>query len=244
MSNNGGFFSMESPFYKFMARLFDMLKLNALWLLCSGVVWKFVLDIIIQLNGLDAFWLVTFVPMIIGFGPSTAAVFSVTLRMVDEQEGYIAEPFFRAFKENYKKAAVIGIILMIAVYAIWIDFQFYFAAEQLHRSSLGFLIVGIVATVLTFTHMLYAFPLQARYENTIINTLRNSHSIAVKYILKTIFLLVVLAVLIVIFMWNNTLVFLGILIGPACLMLVISSWAMQAFRLIEYENENRENTSK
>ena len=59
------FFSIEGPLYQFFSRLLDMIKLNFLWLLFS-------------------------LP-IITIGASTAAAFSVTLKMVDEREGYIAK---------------------------------------------------------------------------------------------------------------------------------------------------------
>lgn len=233
------FFSLESPFYKFMSRLLDMLKLNTLWLLCSGVAGMFVIELILAITGLSAFRYLSFLPLIT-MGAATTAVFSVTLRMVDEQEGYIAEPFFRSFRENFKKGNIIGIIFLIAIYGIWIDFQFYNAAETLKKSSMGYLIIGIIAVVIVFTHLIYAFPLQARYENSVINTLRNSFSISIKFFVRTIGLLIVLVLLAALFLWSSTTQFLGILIGPSCIMLAISASAIRAFRIIERENEDRE----
>ena len=230
MSKDSGFFSLESPVYRFMSRLLDMIILNILWLFCGGFIPA------IGLNYLTEFAPVVFLPVVFGIGAATTAAFSVTLKMVDEHEGYIFVPFFRAYKENYKKGTVLGIILLLAVCAIRLDFSFYQAAEELNQNSVGFLIVGIIASVFAFLHLIYAFALQARYENTVINTLRNSFSIAIRFIIKTIFLVVVLAVLIGFFLWNSTLVFIGILLGPACVILTISSWAMQSFRHIENQN--------
>lgn len=234
MSKGSGFFSLESPVYRFMSRLLEMLILNFLWLFFGGVIPA------IGVNYLTTNAILVFLPIILGIGAATTAAFSVTLKMVDEQEGYIFKPFFRAYKENYLKGTVFGIILIVAVCAIRLDFSFYKAAGELNQSGTGFLVVGILASIVAFLHLIYAFPLQARYENTIINTLRNSFSIAVRYILKTIFLLIVLAFLIGFFMWNNTLILIGILIGPGCLILTISSWAMQAFRMIEGQNESQD----
>lgn len=70
-------FSLDSGLYKFMSRLFDMLKLNAMWILCS-------------------------IP-IVTIGASTTAAFTITLKMVDEEEGYIAGPFLKEFKANLFK---------------------------------------------------------------------------------------------------------------------------------------------
>lgn len=237
------FFSLESPVYKFMSRLLDMLKLNVLWLLTGGPVVMFLIEFFLAKEGLSAYRFLSFIPLIL-IGPATTAVFSVTLRMVDEQEGYIANHFFTAYRENFKKGIIIGVIFLVAVYAIWMDFQFFNAAESINRSSWGYLVIGIIAVFFAFMHLIYAFPLQARYENTVINTLRNSYSIAIKFLVKTIFLAIILLILLAVFTWNFATQFLGILIGPASIMFTISGFAIQAFRLVENENEAREADSE
>lgn len=235
MSN---FFSIESPFYRFMIRLTDMLKLNVLWLLTSGVLLMFLLQILISGLGFGEFYILSFVPLLT-LGAATTAVFNITLRMVDEEEGYITKAYFRAFRENFKKGNIIGWIFIFALYAIWLDFQFYNAAEKVNQSSTVYLIIGILAVVMAFSHLIYAFPIQARYENKIINILRNSFSISVRYFGKTLLLFIVAAVVVGFFMWNSVTQFLGILIGPATLMLAISGTASQIFHLIENDNAER-----
>lgn len=238
-----GFFSLESPIYRFMSRLFDILKLNILWMLCSGVAEVFLLQYFLVAGGLEAYYFLSYLPLVL-IGAATTAAFSITLRMVDEQEGYILKAFLNAYFENFKKGTVIGIVAVIAAYAIWLDFQFYRAAESVGQSSLGYLIIGIVAFLMAFMHLIYAFPLQARYENTVFHTLRNSYSIAVKFFIRTILLFAVTALLVIVFLWNNVTVFLGILIGPATIMLAISGFAIQSFRNIENENNEKEETSQ
>ena len=227
MSKGSGFFSVESPLYKFMSRLMEILILNFLWLFFGGFIPA------ILMNYVTTYFPLVMLPIVLMLGAATTAAFSVTLKMVDEQEGYIVKPFLRAYRENYFKGTILGIILIVALLAIRLDFSFYKAAKELNQSSTLLLVVGVICVVMTFLHFIYAFALQARYENTVIRTLKNSFSIAVRYFIRTIFLVVVLALLIMLFMWNNTLVLLGILIGPGCLIYTVSSWAMQAFRMIE-----------
>lgn len=89
------FFSTEGGIYKFMTRLWDMIKLNFLWLICS-------------------------LP-IVTIGVSTIAAFTITLKMVEEKEGYIARAFFKAFKANFKQGMVIGPITIVLLQRfIWI----------------------------------------------------------------------------------------------------------------------------
>ena len=194
-------FSLDSGLYKFMSRLFDMLKLNAMWILCS-------------------------IP-IVTIGASTTAAFTITLKMVDEEEGYIAGPFLKEFKANLFKGSAIGLIQLFATYAIYLDFQLARVSE---RYGTLCTVVGVIAIVMTVMHFLYAYALLARYENTIVNTLRNSYSICVKYFLKTLFLLVTLFVeYLVFYQLHWTLLFFGIILGPACFILTISGFARQFF---------------
>ncbi len=205
------FFSVDGHLYKFMSRLTDMFKLNFMWLLCSLPIFT--------------------------MGAATTAAYTITLKMVDEEEGYIAAPFWKEFKANLKKGSIIGVIFLVALYAIYLDFQLFQVAEKYNTM---FLIVGVVAAYLLFMHTIFAFPLLARYENSIINTLRNSYSIAAKFFGRTIFLAVLLALELAIIFWNLNTMFVGLLFGPACIILTISGFAKSFFKVIEQENEMAE----
>lgn len=205
------FFSVDGHLYKFISRLVDMFKLNMMWLLCSLPIFT--------------------------MGAATTAAYTITLKMVDEEEGYIAGPFWKEFKANLKKGSILGVIFLVALYAIYLDFQLFQVAE---KNNIMFLIVGVVAVFLLFMHTIYAFPLMARYENSVINTLRNSYSIAAKFFGRTIFLAVLLLFELAIIFWNFTTMFVGLLFGPACIILTISGFAKQFFKVIEQENEMAE----
>ena len=224
------FFSVEGPLYKFLSRFYELLKLNIMWLIFGGVA-ECVggITLCVQYNvPLDSYlYPLCFLPLIF-IGPGTVAAYTVTLRMVDENEGYIGGPFLKAYKENFWKGFLLGIITLIAVVAILLDFWIYGKKKEI-----PFLVVGIFAVIISISHLLYAYALQARYENTIINTLRNSHSITFKYFLRTLFTVVIVAVLVVVFLWNTVTWFLGILIGPCTIFYMISSTASYAFRTIE-----------
>ena len=212
----GNFFSVDGGLYKFMSRLWDMVQLNFMWVVCS-------------------------IPLIT-MGAATTAAYSITLKMVDEEEGYIVGPFWKAFKANLKKGSIMGVILLVAMEALYLDFQFFMIEKQYSFIFLGIFVIGMVLTVF---HFLYAFPLLARYENSVINTMRNSFRISLKYIPKTIFLIIVLLIeYLLFFQLHKTLLYFGVLIGPACFMLTISGFARQFFRNIERENEIRDEEKK
>ncbi|MBE5951364.1 MAG: DUF624 domain-containing protein [Lachnospiraceae bacterium] len=198
------FFSTDGPLFHFLSRLWDMLKLNILWVICSLPV--------------------------VTIGASTAAAFSVTLKMVDDREGYVARDFLKAFKANLKQGIPAGILNMVFAYALYLDFQLFHAVEG---NPIWFLILGIVGTAMCVGYFLYTYALMARYENTLIATIKNSMEISIKYFGRTVFLIVILAIEILIFFFNTTTLFLWVLIGPAVLFLTISGPAMYIFKDIE-----------
>ena len=126
-----------------------------------------------------------------------------------------------------------GLLCLFCAYVVYLDFE-------LHRvtASMATLVFGIIGCVLFITAFIYSFALLARYENTVINTIKNSVRITIKFFPRTIALVLFLALEILIFMFNNITVFLGILIGPTCIMYTISGFAMYAFRRIESENNS------
>jgi len=201
-------FSIDGPLYNFFSRLLDMIKLNMLWFLFSLPV--------------------------VTIGASTAAAFSVTLRMVDEREGYIAKQFWTAFKANLKQGIPAGLLNLFFVYALYLDFQLFHAVEG---NPIYFLILGIVGSVMCFGYFIYAYALMARYDNTLLKTLKNSMDISVKYFGRTVMIAVVVAVEIIVFIFNTTTMFLGLLIGPAVIFLTISGPAMYIFRDIERKSK-------
>ena len=201
-------FSIDGPLYNFFSRLLDMIKLNILWFLFSLPV--------------------------VTISASTAAAFSITLRMVDEREGYIAKQFWTAFKANLKQGIPAGLLNLFFVYALYLDFQLFHAVEG---NPIYFLILGIVGSVMCFGYFIYAYALMARYDNTLLKTLKNSMDISVKYFGRTVMIAVVVAVEIIVFIFNTTTMFLGLLIGPAVIFLTISGPAMYIFRDIERKSK-------
>ena len=203
------FFSVDGPLYKFMSTLWDVVKLNFLWLLFS-------------------------LP-IVTIGASTVAVFSVTNKMSEDAEGYVGRQFIQAFKDNWKQGVPLGIFFLVCAYVLYLDFEIYRVTE-----SMLVLVIGIISAVYFVSAFIYAFPLIARYDNTVIQTLKNSIRITMRYFPRTIALVVVLAIEIILFMFNTTTLFFMILIGPVCIIYTISGFAMYVFRRIEKDNESGE----
>lgn len=195
------FFSTEGGIYKFMTRLWDMVKLNFLWLICS-------------------------LP-IITFGVSTIAAYTITLKMVEEKEGYVARSFFKAFRDNFKQGIAIGPITVLFAVVLYLDFT-------LGKQYIGFIILGIFSAFLFGIAIIYTYPLLARYENKLFQTVKNSMRIAMRYFGRTVFLVALLFVeYIIFFRFTYITLLIGILVGPATMILTVSGISMMFFREIE-----------
>ena len=201
------FFGVDSPLYRFLSKLLDVIRLNFLWIIFS-------------------------IP-IITIGASTVAAMSVALKMADDEEGYIGRGFLKAFKENWKQGTLLWLITAVAAYAIYLDFQFF---EAIEGNPIIFLIVGIVSLIVVVSALLYAYPLSARYENTLFRTINNSIDICRRYIGRTLILVAVLAVEFVLFQYNTTMLFFAIILGPGFMIFTVAAFSKRLFLLIEKEN--------
>lgn len=203
-----GLFSPEGSFYKFISRFWDMVVLNFLWFVFS-------------------------IP-IITVGASTVAAFSVALKMVDEEEGYVGRSFVKAFKENFKQGTILGIIAIAAGYLVYINIALFNAMES---NPFPLLLVGLLAGIYFLFSLLYAFPIAARYQNSVMKILGNSRLISIRFFIRTAILLVLIALVILIILWNSTTVYFGLLIGPAFIIFLISSFAKRIFQVLDKDQE-------
>ncbi|HHX80105.1 MAG TPA: DUF624 domain-containing protein [Acholeplasmataceae bacterium] len=201
------FFGINSRLYKFMDTLWTVLKLNFIWVIFS-------------------------LP-IVTIGPSTIAAFSVTLKMAANEEGKIFSQFFKSFKQNFKQGLIIGLITLAVAYSCYLNFEFF---NKLEGNPIIFLIAGIVILFIGLANFTYVYPLLARYDNSIMRSFKLSREITYKYFLRTILLWILVAFINVLFLFTETLYFVGLLIGPATIFYTISGFSRRIFNEIEKEN--------
>ena len=205
------FFSVDSPLYRFLSRVLDILKLNFLWILGSLPVFT--------------------------IGASTTAAMSVALKLADDEEGYIAKSYFEVYKANFKQGVPMGLIFLVAWYAVYLDFQLFGAVKN---NPVILLIIGMVSVFLVIIAMIYSFSLLARYENTVVRTIQNSMDISRKYFGKTLILVILVAAEVLIFQYNSTMIFLGILFGPGFIIYTVAAVSKRVFLQIERVNREGE----
>jgi uncharacterized membrane protein YesL len=184
---------------------------------------------------LNFMWIICSLP-IVTIGAATIAAFTVSLKMAENKEGHIGRNFLKAFKTNLKQGIVMTFITVFLLWSVFLNFE-----HSRVYDSVWFLIIFIMSAYFVTFLLLYVYPLLARYENTVFKSLRNSLRISMRYFVRSIALLLILAVEAALIMWNFTTIFIGVLIGPAFMIYTVSGVAMAIFKLIdrnsEYEDE-------
>ena len=163
-------FSYDSKFSRTVIKLCYACFLNLLWMLCS-------------------------IP-IITIGASTTALWYASLKIVREQEYNAAGLFFRSFKQNFKQATILWLILFAAgIFLggdIWILLHLRAAATGAPAVFWTLLLALIIAASVVYVIiLLWVFPLLASVDNTNLAMLKNSFLIGTHYLFASILMFVI-----------------------------------------------------
>lgn len=188
----GRFFNMDNKFFVFMGKIADLCMLNLLCIICC-------------------------IPIVTA-GASLTALYYVTMKMVRNEEAYIFRIFFRSFKQNFKQATVINIIMLAAAALLYIDTNIAGKMGQPAGKILGMIFAAF--TLLYVMILLYVYPLLAKFYNSVKNTFKNAILMAIRHLPYTILMLLICACPILIlfipsFQIQMSLIMLVILFGPA-----------------------------
>lgn len=159
------FLSPNSILGRWLAFLLDALLISIAWAVCS-------------------------VP-IVTLGASTAALNRVAQNWMRERSGCTLKDFFEAFKENFKGGTLVWLILLVPLcfigfnaYATWI--------AEVETGETAKWLIGISFGLWTAT-AIYAFALQAAFENGAMRTVLNALRLAIFNLPRTVILLALFA---------------------------------------------------
>ena len=195
------FFSYESKFSQLLLKLCYACYLNLLWFVCSLPICT--------------------------IGASTTALYYSCLKIIRDEESHVAATFFRAFRQNFKQATVLWLILLAAgVFLAGDGYILY----HLRLNSQGpaavlwtlILAVVIAVSIIYVIVLTYVFPLVASVENTNTAMLKNAFLIGTHYLFATILVFAVhFAMFFVVVAWFTPLIIFG---EGLCAM--ISAWLL------------------
>ena len=159
------FFSYDSKFGQLFLKLAYGCCLNVLWLICS-------------------------LP-IITIGASTTALYYTSFKIAKDEGSYITTMFFRSFRQNFKQATVIWLIMLATGLLIGADAVLLY---RLRATSTGtaavvwtlLLAVIFACMVLYAIVLVHIFPLLSIASNTTANMFKNAFLIGTHYLFVTI----------------------------------------------------------
>ncbi len=184
-------FDMDGPVFSTLNRLADLVWLNILYIICC-------------------------IP-IVTIGASTTAMYYVTMKIVKNEEGYITRSFFKSFKMNFKQATLLWLLALAVGGILALDYSIMTdrfgdivaLSATIKKVVLGILI--IIGGIYLFT-MVYLFPLLAKFDNNIKNTVKNSLLISIRHFPFTLLLIVIPVIPFVLMLFVNQLILLIFLI--------------------------------
>ncbi len=191
----------DSPAMRLLTRIGFSMFLNALWFLCCLPV--------------------------VTIGASTTALYSVMQKIVRDEEDRLTRSFFRAFRDNFRQATVIWLIL--AAFGAFLGLDAYILLHLRFANAFWTVLTAVLAVLAAFyvVELLYVFPLLARFENTTPVLMRNAIITGFHFLIVTVFVAAVHFAMgyLIIFVYTP-LMFLG-----EGLCALISAWLMNGIFL-------------
>ena len=122
---------------------------------------------------LNLLWLVCCLPIVTA-GASTTALFYVTLKVAKNEEGSLTKSFFHSFRENFRQATVIWLILLAVGIVLGVDGYIFYHMRFENAFWTVATAVFLVAAAAYAIILMYIFPLLARFDNTTAAMFKNA----------------------------------------------------------------------
>ena len=180
-------FRMDSPLMRFLTKIADLMVLNILF--C-----------------------VTGIPLIT-IGASWTALYSVTLKMVRDEEGSVSRSYFRSFRQNFRQATLLWLGVLVVLALLVLDIRVLNGMSE--GTAPGLLRVGVeILALLGIMVLQYLFPSLARFEASLADTLKNACMMALAHLPKTALMTAAAVGAVWITLINNTTIAVGLMVWP------------------------------
>lgn len=139
-------------------------------------------------------------------GASIAAAHTVCLQILREEDSGIFSGFLRAFRENFKQATVLWLFFLLGGGVLAADF-FILGNTAVVTGILRTAVLASAGLLTALWLILWvnAFPLQARFTNSVSSTLKNSLILGIGGLPTTILMILLrLSVLYIAYRWTGS----------------------------------------
>ena len=174
-------FNPDSRIMIFLSRVADLVILNILWLVCC-------------------------IP-VVTIGASTTAMYHVIRHWQKDSVSSIMRDFFQSFKEDFKQATPVYLILLIPTVEVVMNAMLIFNPENSAAVPSYLLVIWFISALILLFISSFVYPVMAFFADSIFKTLRNAMVLALANLPRTI-LISILNLLPVILLFVNLSFFL------------------------------------
>ena len=212
-------FNPDNKFFAFMGKVADLMILNLLCIVCC-------------------------LPIVTA-GASITALYYVTLKIARNEETYIARGFFHSFKENFKQATIIHLIMIVLGALLIFDLYFVRVLQPksgVYKAASYMFMAALVVYAMVLT---YIYPILAKFYNTIRHTFQNAVLMSIRHLPYTLLMFAVtiapVALMFLIETFSSYIILFYMLMGFAVVALLNSYLFVKIFdRYIPAEDDSEE----
>ncbi len=150
---NFKFMNYDSRFSRFVMRISELVLLNFVFIL-------------------------TCIP-VVTIGASITALYSVTLKMMRKEEGYIIRGYFKDFMKNFKQATSFWLLALLLYFLLYV----VYTAAAVNGGTLFqiYVVITWALGILYSIYFLFVFPLTATFQNSLKGIARNAFSMVIAH---------------------------------------------------------------
>lgn len=158
------FMSIDSPLMQGLGKLADLMFLNILALVCC-------------------------IP-IVTIGASWTALYYMALKIVRDEEVYIARDFFKSFRQNFRQATIIWLLQIVVMLILGMDFQLMYGGSTDAGFPLILQVLLLAVTLIAVITFMFVYPVLSKFDNSLKNTLKNSFLMGLMQLPKVLIMVV------------------------------------------------------
>ncbi|MDE6883399.1 MAG: DUF624 domain-containing protein [Lachnospiraceae bacterium] len=180
----------DGSFMSFCDKLFDLMILGFLWILCS-------------------------LPLIT-VGASCTALYYAVVKCIKNHEGYVSRAFFHSFRQNLVPATILWVVFAGVSFLMQLNIGIL-SEKTSGYIGLFFIVLYVLVCIYAVITACYAFPALSRFDMPVGWILKISLYMGVRYFPTSLMLMVILACFGA-FIWNVPLLILFVP-GPAAFLM-------------------------
>lgn len=166
-------FKYDGKFGRIMTKIFDLIMLNAMFIVMC-------------------------IP-IITIGANVTALYAIFFQIIKKNESSVYKLYFNNFKENFKQATMMWLILLTVVLVLLMDLFIIGQLKGVWRivifSTYSFLAISII-------YCLFMFPMISKFKNSLWEQAKNIFLVIISYLPRVVVLLLVnFGPIFVVFKW-------------------------------------------